>query len=304
MTYKNAKITFLLLLLILFLSACESKKDNIIIGNTLNPLEKATSEFKNYDNIQDREVMVIGTFHYNQDALKEDHQKSIKELVATLKKYNPNKILLEWEPLLFEQTNAEYHQYLNDSFTIDKKYNEVYQIGFRLAKELKLDSLYLFDNKTEFIGSLKNFATQEDPFSFDLFTTYAKKEDDGFYNTHEKSIIDFFAHNQQVVSNFDYQNRTALLNSDEFQRINAQRMHMYEIRVGIQKNWGGPDWVGRWYRRNIRMAGITLKITKPGDKILILVGDNHKWILDRLFTDIPEFKVASSWDYLKKQLNN
>ena len=71
---------------------------------------------------------------------------------------------------------------------------------------------------------------------------------------------------------------------------------MFEIRVGIQNNWVGPDWLGRWYRRNIRMAGNVLKMTEAGDRILIIVGSNHKWVLDMLFNHIPEFQVSSSWD--------
>lgn len=55
-------------------------------------------------------------------------------------------------------------------------------------------------------------------------------------------------------------------------------MHMYEIRVGIQ-NWLGPDWLSRWYQRNIRMASNILKLAENKDRILIIVGDNHKWIL-------------------------
>ena len=47
-------------------------------------------------------------------------------------------------------------------------------------------------------------------------------------------------------------------------------------------NWGwvGPDWLGRWYRRNVRMLANLVKMNQPEERILILVGDNHKWTLD------------------------
>ena len=76
-------------------------------------------------------------------------------------------------------------------------------------------------------------------------------------------------------------------------------MHMYEIRVGIQENWIGPDWLSRWYQRNIRMASNILKLSKSEDRILVIVGDNHKWTLDMLLENTPDFEVVSSWDYLK-----
>lgn len=161
------------------------------------------------------------------------------------------------------------------------------------------DKVYLFDDLTEFIGSLSAFSTEDDPFSFSRFNAYAAKEDDGFYNVYENLLISNFETNQKIMENLSLGEHIGLLNSPKHQRNNTKRMYMYELRVGIQKNWAGPDWLGRWYRRNIRMLANTLQITEKGDRLLIIVGDNHKWTLDMLFENTPDFKLVPSWGLWK-----
>ena len=55
---------------------------------------------------------------------------------------------------------------------------------------------------------------------------------------------------------------------------------------------------GRWYQRNIRMMGNLLRISETGDRLLVIVGDNHKWILEDLIDNTPELKTVSTYKYL------
>lgn len=256
------------------------------------------SQLKSYDKLGKVDVCVLGTYHFDDSVLSDDAQLGISRLLTKIAKYRPTKILLEWEPDRFSSTNDQYRQYFEGSLDISDRYNEVYQLGFRLAKTMEHDSVYLFDDRTEFIGSLEAFSTDSDPFSFDLFTKYGKEEDGEYFRAHEQMIIDNYEHNLKVISQLSLDKHITMLNSDKLQRINAQRMHIYEFRVGIQKNGAGPDWLGRWYRRNVRMMANALKLANEGDRLLIIVGDNHKWVLDMLFDFNPEFNLHSSWEYL------
>lgn len=265
----------------------------------LTPLEAAAEKLENYEVPTQAEIMVLGTFHFRKDVLEPEGQNSISELVSKLSVYKPTKVVLEWVPSRLSEINNDYQSYLAGNLDIEDRENEVYQLGFRLARELKHDSLYLFDDQTEFIGSLSDFARGSDPFSFDAFGKYAQENDSGFFNMHEKTLIEKFQQNQETFQNQSIYDQIALRNSPQAQKINTTRMHMYEIRVGIQKNWVGPDWLGRWYRRNVRMTSNLLKIANKGDRILVIVGDNHKWTLDILIESTPDFQLASSWDLLK-----
>lgn len=248
--------------------------------------------FKSYDNLQSREVLVVGTIHFDENVLESDQQEDIQLLVDKLAAYQPTKIILEWEPHRQANTNKDYRSYLKGTFDISQRYNEVYQLGFRLAKQVRHDSLFLFDDQTPFIGSLEDF-------SFDALSEYAEQHDAGFYDLHLDSLINNFNHNQELLTKDGLAKHITWLNSPEHQRINAQRMHLFEVRIGIQDNWIGPDWLGRWYQRNVRMMSNVLKFSEPGDRLLIIVGDNHKWVLDDLFRYTPDFAVASSWELLQ-----
>jgi hypothetical protein len=249
-----------------------------------------------YDDIPKSEVMVLGTYHFRQDQhydeLSPENQREIDRVLSALAAYQPTKVVIEWEPQNSAKVNLEYQQYLNGNFSIDTLVNEGFQLGFKLAKKIGHQSVYLFDDQTEFIGSLENF-------SFDSLTAYAEQNDTGFYDIHMERLISTFNKNQAALDELGIYDRLVQMNSPQATRINAQRMHLYEVRIGIQKSWIGPDWLGRWYRRNVRMMSNVLKFSEPpNDRILIIVGDNHKWVLEQMFDYCPDFKVVSAYEYL------
>lgn len=280
----------------LLLAACQATPTPV---SKPDALVQATSALKSYDSLAKYQVMVVGTLHFGEDVLEAGPQKSIARLVEQLGEFQPTKVVVEWEPARSETTNQAYREYLQGSYDISGRYNEVFQLGFRLAAAMGHERIFLFDDQTDFIGSLAQFSTPDDPFSFDLFTEYARQHDDGFFDAHEQALISTFEYNQGVLDGLDLHDRVALLNSPQQQHINAQRMHLYEVRVGIGDHYAGPDWLGRWYRRNVRMMSNVLAMAEEGDRLLLIVGDNHKWTLDMLFENTPDFSVVSSWDYLR-----
>ena len=255
--------------------------------------QKQIEQLKTFDHLVEAKVMVLGTNHFNKEALAPQKQAELKHLIDALAQFKPTKVVVEWNPKKFEKTNENYRQYLKGKFSIDKRPNEVYQIGFRLARQMKHDTIWLFDNRPAYIGSLKGF-------TFDKFSEFAKKHDKGFYDKHMNTIIKVWEHNKAWLKKLKLYDYFTAINSDRRSKINAQRMHAFETRVGIQNTWLGADWLGRWYQRNVRMMSNVLKITKKGDRILIIVGDNHKWVLDRLFKNAPDFEVVSSGEHLLK----
>lgn len=240
-------------------------------------------------------VMVLGTYHFRQedhyDELSTENQAHIQQLLTALAEFEPTKVVIEWEPSRSAKTNEAYQSFLQGKFKIDTLLNEVFQLGFRMAQKMGHDSIYLFDDKTPYIGSL-------DGFTFGKLAEYASQNDQGFYNRHESAISDRYLHNEKLIKSQNLYDNLLLRNSPEAVKVDAERMHMYEMRVGIQKNWMGPDWLGRYYQRNIRMMTNVLKSVDAEDRVLIIVGANHKWVLDDLFEYTPDFELVSSYDYL------
>ncbi|MFZ6052614.1 DUF5694 domain-containing protein [Halocola ammonii] len=254
-----------------------------------------THEFLTYDGIPKSEVLVVGTYHFDSemetDELSSESQQEIERLLDALGAFQPTKIFIEVEPEATVTFNQRYRDYLRSEFEIKSRPNEIYQLGFRLARNMGHDSIFLFDNQTEFIGSLENF-------SFSSFFHYADSLDAGYYDRHLEKIKRTWSHNDSTLKSLPLYDRIRLMNSSELCSTNAQRMHMLELRVGIGESWVGADWLARFYQRNIRMMGNVLKSSTTEDRIIIIVGANHKWILDQLFENTPDFKVMDIQKYL------
>ena len=255
--------------------------------------QKQLNQLKTYENLTLAKVMVVGTNHFKKDVLTPQKQTDLKRLIAALAQFKPTKVVVEWNPKKFDETNQNYRAYVAKKFSIRQKPNEVYQIGFRLARQMAHDTIWLFDNRPAFIGSLEGF-------TFDKFLGFADKHDKGFYDKHLKTITKVWNYNKALMKKLNLYDYFTLINSDKMSQVNAQRMHAFETRVGIRNTWMGPDWLGRWYQRNVRMMSNVLKIARKGDRILIIVGDNHKWVLDELFKNAPDFEVVSSGEHLLK----
>lgn len=275
-----------------FLSVIGCKQNSI--KEKVGVSEKELKEFS-FEPIA--QVMVAGTYHFAReketDVLSPENKQEIEKILAAFEKFQPTKVVLEIEPEHKNKLNEKYRKYRLGSFSIDTLPNEIYQLGFRLAHKMGHDSIYLFDDQTPFIGSLENF-------SFGKFNEYATQNDSSFTQKYIPEIISNFSFNDSLLKSLPLYERICLINSPQAQKINAQRMHMYEIRVGIGENWMGPDWLGHWYRRNIRMVGNLLKISDSGDRLLVIVGDNHKWVLEDLMNYTPDLEVQSAYEYLKQ----
>jgi hypothetical protein len=72
------------------------------------------------------------------------------------------------------------------------------------------------------------------------------------------------------------------------------RMLLVEISVGVDDNWAGPDFYGRYQGRNARMFAKTQKLVDPGDRMLIIVGNAHKRPLEIMFNDSYEFILVKT----------
>ena len=104
------------------------------------------------------EILVLGTYHmanpghdvHNMqadDVLAPKRQQEIAQLIAVLKKFNPTKIAIESD-VSGGRVTKEYADYLAGKYTLSP--NEIDQIGYRLAKELRHSTVYPVDADGDF----------------------------------------------------------------------------------------------------------------------------------------------------------
>lgn len=243
------------------------------------------------DKQADVEVMLLGTFHFTgggndlvnpkvDDFLAPSRQAEIEIVLDKLEAYAPDKIMLELELRFEDEFNQEYNRYLDGIHALGV--NERQQLGMRLAARLGHERLYAidFDNFLDYRGALaaakklgQNHLLQA--MEAETEATKALLEKQRHLSLQDRLIA------LNTVSNFDH---------NFFMRI---------AQMGSVEDPQGALQTLTWWERNLVMFARTAQYAEPGDKILIIVGSGHNYILHEFFSSADGFTLRSPVKYLK-----
>jgi hypothetical protein len=214
-----------------------------------------------------KEIILVGSFHFElyPDVIQEK-EDDVLELVDYLAKFQPIKILLEWEQSQNKQLNERF-QSIEDDFQI----NEMEQIGFRLAKKLNHEEVFAINWEghltQEDMTCLFEAINNEYPVIQNILTTY-----------------------RELVTNIDL--NTKLMYS--FQKLNEkrlvdelERLYLSFATVEINKDSIGMNVLKKWMERELTIFKNILQVeSKTNDRMLLLIGGDHLWMLRKLFEGI------------------
>jgi len=288
----------LILIIILAISSCGKKTEKI------NDYTKYFNP-NHFEGKYQPKVSILGTFHfanqvehdymdkYEVNGLNEQKQKELKILRDKLAEFKPTKILIERNRINSDSSiNFQYKQYLK-SDSIPQINDEVYLIGFPLAKKLNLEKIHCSDANAEWFGAdldWKNF--DED--------TYLKSR-----NQYKKS----YRYQYNEVYKIQDSLRSILNLVDYFNLSNSPKLQIYNHQIyltetalsGAGDNYIGADAVARWYRRNLRIFSNVLDIAnfEQEERILLIYGESHIWTLKQFFEDSPDFNYIEINNFLK-----
>jgi len=254
------------------------------------------------------QVLLLGTFHF-QDAGADDYkpkfkvevfsstrQKEIALLLDLLAGYKPTKIAVEWPTEGQADLNEAYRKYLAGQLGLEA--NEIYQLGFRLAKRFGHQQLFAIDARSRWYDM--NVSTElliqraQQNKQLDLlergqawdaaYSTLSERQDQ--LKT-RMSILDFLVY----------------LNSPAKLRVTLGQYLVGEIEVGGNGDYYGADMRTAWYNRNLRIYSNIQRIPlRTDERILVIIGQGHVPILQHLVENSPEFKLAAINSYLKPRV--
>jgi hypothetical protein len=246
------------------------------------------------DNLDEKpKVMVLGTFHmrYTPDLHRVDfdnllspkRQEEIRKVVNSLKSYNPTKIAFEVVKENDNLLNMEYQQYINGQ--IELKVDEIHQLGFRTAAELKHKNIYAVD----WMDSVENRALSQ---VFD----WARIEQPELNN-----LIDEKYRSKLQLDLDDKSIFELISNYNEEQFIKKQHeMYMQVARIGKGIEYVGIDWVRWWYQRNLIIYSNLAQITNSSsDRTLLIIGAAHVYLVSQFLKESGLFEVISVNECLK-----
>ncbi len=246
----------------------------------------------------DPQVMLVSSFHLannNRDLINlpiEDvtaphRQEEIKQLVDNLARWRPTKIVLEWPQSDQDGLDERYQAYLDGELELSAKEQD--QIGFRLAEVLGHTNVYAVDWNESFPGEWADYdflTWAKENGQEDRLTTFVKygqeKLDQQAERMRQQSIVEWY---------FD-------LNQPEV-REQDHRVYFDLATFGNNERNPGASWVGGWYGRNLRIFNNIRDTLEPRDRVLILYGSGHTYLLNRFFHESELAEVVDPRPYIR-----
>jgi hypothetical protein len=237
------------------------------------------------------QVMVLGMFHmanpardlHNQkvpDVLAPEQQAQLAKVAEGLAGFKPTRVDVEWD----ESTVAErYPKFL--AKTLPPSRNEVVQVGFRLAQ--------LSDARVSGIDV-------EGDFPFDAVQAWAtahgkRKQLDAMgaqveeeVQAHAKALAERGIGGELRVIN----DPPAIARGHQFYRALLQ--------FGEGKEQPGAKLLTAWYERNFLICARLAQEVKPGDRVVVMFGAGHAFLLRQCVSEMPGWKLVEPNDYLPK----
>ncbi len=253
---------------------------------------------------QKTEVLTLGSFHFafrNLDLIKtskEDqidvldakYQREIEDIVARIAKFKPTIIAIERDPDKQVKYDSLYNQYLLGNYNLAR--DEEQQIGFRIAKMMKLKTLYCVNAWGRDYEVLDSVLEGKDSVENKKFMNYFTKYADTIKQYFPKPIFKTEGIRAELIQKNDRNNIRA--------DMGTYLLGIFKYQT-TDNEFFGPDFVtGWWFNRNLRIFRNIQKINaKSTDRILVIFGAGHMTLLNSFFDASPEYKLLNVNDYLK-----
>lgn len=236
------------------------------------------------------QIMLVGTYHFSNpgkdlnnvkavDVLAPQRQGEIGKIVASLARFAPTQVAVEWPAQVVQE---RYPKFRNGQ--LPESRNEVVQLGFRLARERGLQSVYGLDVEGEF--------------PFEAVAAWA--------GTHgRKGEIDavLAAGAKETEHLSSLQDRTSIggVLSDLNTRESIERNHSFYppmLRMGAGDDQPGVKLLTAWYERNFAICARLLQQVKPGDRVVVFYGQGHIYLLQQCLREQSGVQLVDPLSYL------
>ena len=265
----------------------------LVVANTAVAAQDPMTPFRSEPRAH---VLMLGVFHF-QDAGRDTYkpqfpfdiraanrQRELEDVLTRLAAWKPTRIAVERNPERQPQLDSLFKLYPGGG--IDTLRNEIYQVGFRLAKRLGLPGVNAIDADMRQLDSAmtreewdrRQKALTRGPLSatnWDARFTAIYRRDDSL-----KSVLTL---------------RETLLNANDPERLRVGHGHYLvgNLLNGPLGDYFGADaFVSAWYNRNIRIySNIVRLIRSPEERVLVIIGAGHAPILQELFLSSPVVRL-------------
>jgi hypothetical protein len=246
------------------------------------------------------ELMVLGSYHMgnpgrdlvnvkSDDVTQPRRQAELQAIADEIARWKPTKVAVEMQrpaPFAVE----EYRSFTADQ--LKTKPNEIYQIGFRIAKQLGHRDVYGFDESPA--------DGEPDYFPFGKVDAFARANGKGAM---VDSMLDFFkrraTEQEQVQARLSVAELLLRHNDPKDEQESHGRGYYGMLAIGDADTQPGAELNAYWYMRNAKMFAKLGLIAEPGDRVLVLVGSGHNYWLRHFARETPGFVNVDPRPYLE-----
>ncbi|MBW0179315.1 DUF5694 domain-containing protein [Sediminibacterium sp.] len=238
--------------------------------------------------VKKTEVLLLGTFHFanpgldvakfeDVNILSDKRQKEVEALIAKLKTFKPDKIFIEVPVAGQKRYDSLLNAYKNGTHILSK--SESQQIGFRLAKECGLSTLYCSDytNVSFPMDSITRImaANQQMGMLKYLQETIQKEQTDFNEQLKTKTITEILID----------QNTEAV-----YKKLAG--LYYFFLKAGDKSNHVGSFLASEQWRRNTYIYENILKeLDGKEQRILVLYGTTHVAMLKEMMKYNDQFDI-------------
>jgi hypothetical protein len=223
------------------------------------------------------EVLLLGVFHFanpGRDVVRTDQidvsttesQTYLTSLAERLCKFRPTAILLE-----FDRTREPEIRTQLDAYRAGQKdlaqlgVNEIYQIGFRVAKTCGVEKLYGFDES-------------EVGWDAEPLFEYLERSAPDLLRLFNERVARLQAAEAQAHRRLSLRELLKRANDPAQDRLNKD-FYLLTNAAGAGAGFEGADATARWWHRNIRMYANIQRYAAEGERVLVVAGQGHTAIL-------------------------
>ncbi|MCC5452900.1 DUF5694 domain-containing protein [Rheinheimera sp. UJ51] len=233
-------------------------------------------------------IMLLGTFHFANpgldtvktsvlDVSSADSQQYLQAFSQKIAKdFAPTDVLLECAVGFQGKLNEQYQQYLKGEFSLPV--NEIYQLGFRVAKAAGGSAVRCFDE-------------HEIQWNADQLFEQMPAKAPVIQAAFETLIAEVTAQSNEMHQTLSLAGVLRVMNSEQQYRLN-QSIYLLSNEVGAGDNFVGADAAASWWHRNFRMYANIQQAASPGKRVLVIAGQGHIAVIkDFLASDTQRIAV-------------
>lgn len=242
------------------------------------------------------QVMVLGSYHFANpgqdvanvkadDVLLPARQAQLRDVAAGLAKFKPTRVAVEEDAdELPQRALPIYRAYLAGERRDQR--NEMDQIAFRVAKSQGLAEVYGID--------------ADGDFPFEAVQQYAKAHGQG--EALQRMLDELNAQTREFEAAQARSTIGQLLRTmNDPARIRRDHaFHMVALRFGQAADQPGAALAAGWYARNLGICARLSQVVRPGDRVLVVYGAGHNYLLRHCVEATPGWQLVEANDYLPR----